>query len=53
MKEAEVIAQVDRKFISCLLPTRHGNGGEGHTLAFIDQHAADGELRVTQSQQGE
>lgn len=40
LKGAEVIAQVDTKFILCKMPATPGKLGERSTLILIDQHAA-------------
>lgn len=52
--KAQVINQVDRKFIACLVhldPSTHGQtqnnlAADGSTLILIDQHAADERVRV-------
>lgn len=43
LRDAQVVAQVDTKFIACLL--RRSSGSE-RILALIDQHAADERVRV-------
>lgn len=44
LRTAEVIGQVDRKFIACLLATKAGEGTR--SLVLIDQHAADERVSV-------
>ncbi|KAG2369711.1 hypothetical protein BDR07DRAFT_1447547 [Suillus spraguei] len=52
--KAQVINQVDRKFIACLVDLDHSTHGQtpknlaadGSTLILIDQHAADERVRV-------
>lgn len=49
LQGAEVVAQVDRKFILAKLPASSAGGTQnGITLALIDQHAADERCRVEQ-----
>lgn len=43
LETAEVVAQVDRKFLLCKLPEV---SGDCSTFAFVDQHAADERLRA-------
>ncbi|KAL7409918.1 hypothetical protein BDY24DRAFT_355430 [Mrakia frigida] len=53
LKAARAVAQIDRKFIACVLPPdqsssrkrKKGTEGGG-TLVLIDQHAADERIRV-------
>lgn len=42
LAQANVISQVDRKFIACLVGDANGK----ETLVLIDQHAADERIRV-------
>jgi len=44
LKYAKVLAQVDKKYIACLLPKLQS--GNDATLVLIDQHAADERIRV-------
>jgi DNA mismatch repair protein MLH3 len=53
LSKAQVINQVDRKFIACLVDLDQGHGkppkqlaAGGSTLILIDQHAADERVRV-------
>lgn len=46
LKNAEVIGQVDRKFILVKLPTSEKGQELGKILVIIDQHAADERIRV-------
>jgi DNA mismatch repair protein MLH3 len=60
LRNAEVISQVDRKFIACLIDDSSGDVGKpcdsrieaydkgrsGKALVLIDQHAADERIRV-------
>lgn len=49
LQGAEVVAQVDRKFILAKLPASSvGGTQDGTALALIDQHAADERCRVEQ-----
>lgn len=53
LENAEVIAQVDQKFIFAKIPIRNSEAREsdehqGHVLVLIDQHAADERCRVEQ-----
>ncbi|KIJ37395.1 hypothetical protein M422DRAFT_177918 [Sphaerobolus stellatus SS14] len=43
LKKAQVIGQVDSKYVSCLVPT---SKSEGKVLVLVDQHAADERVRV-------
>lgn len=43
LRDAQVVAQVDTKFIACLLKS---SSGSERILALIDQHAADERVRV-------
>ena len=43
LRDAQVVAQVDTKFIACLLKY---TSGSDRVLALIDQHAADERVRV-------
>lgn len=43
---ASVVQQVDRKFISCLLPQAGIGGLSSPQLVLVDQHAADERVRV-------
>ncbi|KKK21887.1 hypothetical protein P175DRAFT_0512502 [Aspergillus ochraceoroseus IBT 24754] len=43
---AEIIGQVDRKFILARVTTSRGSDGDTPTLVLIDQHAADERCRV-------
>jgi DNA mismatch repair protein MLH3 len=45
LQRAEVIGQVDRKFILVNVPTSQ-NGTEAKMLVIIDQHAADERIRI-------
>ncbi|BGP12776.1 hypothetical protein JCM10213_007290 [Rhodosporidiobolus nylandii] len=47
---AEFIAQVDEKFLLCLIPSPPPSslGGGGGTLVLVDQHAASERVRVEQ-----
>jgi DNA mismatch repair protein MLH3 len=47
--DAQVIQQVDRKFVACLMKDSNGQSGSdsrGQALVLIDQHAADERIRV-------
>lgn len=49
--KAQIVNQVDRKFIACLVDPNHSTHREKHpaggsTLILIDQHAADERIRV-------
>ncbi|KAF8514845.1 hypothetical protein BU17DRAFT_52124 [Hysterangium stoloniferum] len=48
LKHAEVIGQVDKKFVACLIETEveDKNGIPNKVLILIDQHAADERIRV-------
>jgi DNA mismatch repair protein MLH3 len=46
---AEIIAQIDRKFIACLIDDHLDDGNDdanGKSIVLIDQHAADERIRV-------
>lgn len=44
LRTAEVVGQVDKKFIACLLATKANNGTR--SMVLIDQHAADERVSV-------
>jgi DNA mismatch repair protein MLH3 len=50
IRNAQVLSQVDRKFIACLmnddLENAHDQGSPSKVLVLIDQHAADERVRV-------
>ncbi|KDQ64416.1 hypothetical protein JAAARDRAFT_187743 [Jaapia argillacea MUCL 33604] len=46
LQNAQIINQVDRKFIACLLPSAQDQVTESRSLVLIDQHAADERVRV-------
>ncbi|KAJ7129319.1 hypothetical protein C8R44DRAFT_776507 [Mycena epipterygia] len=47
LRNAEVVNQVDRKFIACLInDSSRANAAAGRALVLIDQHAADERVRV-------
>ncbi|KAL1612495.1 DNA mismatch repair protein [Paraconiothyrium brasiliense] len=50
LENAEVVAQLDRKYILIKMGSCKGNsevlGASGHVLVLIDQHAADERMRV-------
>ncbi|KAJ4294614.1 DNA mismatch repair protein [Kalmusia sp. IMI 367209] len=50
LADAQVMAQVDKKFILAKMKTRKevsiGSGDDGNVLVLIDQHAADERIRV-------
>ncbi|KAF8238974.1 hypothetical protein L208DRAFT_1239561 [Tricholoma matsutake] len=56
LRRAQIISQVDRKFIACLFEDQSdrdnegccpgGSDNDGHALVLIDQHAADERVRV-------
>jgi DNA mismatch repair ATPase MutL len=46
LSSAEVINQVDRKFIACLMGDGDDQTIAGRTLVLVDQHAADERIRV-------
>ncbi|KAI9642667.1 DNA mismatch repair protein [Ciborinia camelliae] len=46
LRNAEIISQVDKKFILATLQTRSMAEAESSTLVIIDQHAADERIRI-------
>lgn len=46
LRDAQVIDQVDRKFIACLINKSGESSALGRALILIDQHAADERVRV-------
>ncbi|KAJ7741084.1 hypothetical protein B0H16DRAFT_1565880 [Mycena metata] len=46
LRHAQVIDQVDRKFIACLIADSSAADDATRTLVLIDQHAADERIRV-------
>ncbi|KAJ7126385.1 hypothetical protein C8R43DRAFT_1028784 [Mycena crocata] len=46
LSKVQVIDQIDRKFIACIINNSSDSGTASHSLILIDQHAADERVRV-------
>ena len=47
LRKANVLCQVDRKFVACIIHTRDSpQGTPQKTIVWIDQHAADERIRI-------